>query len=117
MVASKLPTYFHNINNRMAMSNHVERGLRETQQYGYGYMNPKSSLNDKKIFRVDPNSPKALIKKISNEEEAKPKKKATFEQLLTKYGYATEDKQDQKRKRPWHYKQPKVDDSSSSETE
>ena len=105
VVAAKLPTYFHNINNRMAMSNHVERGLRETQQSGYGFMNPKSSLNDRKVFRVDPNSPKSLLKKLAvNEEEKKPKKKATFEQLLTKYGYATEDKQDQKRKRPWHYK-------------
>ena len=82
-------------------------------------MNPRSSLNDKKVFRVDPNSPKSLLKKLADNEgeQQKPKKKATFEQLLTKYGYATEDKQDQKRKRPWHYKKPKVEDSSSTESE
>ena len=40
VAAAKLPTYFHNVNNRMAMSNQVERALRENQQCQYGYMNP-----------------------------------------------------------------------------
>ena len=77
----------------MGLSNQVERSLRENQQVQYGYLNPKSTLNDRKAFRVDVNSPKALLKQSSDENQPQKKKKATFEQLLTKYGYATEDKQ------------------------
>ena len=77
----------------MGLSNQIERSLRETQQTNYGFLNPKSSLNERKGFRVDPNSPKALLNKNQPEEGPQPKKKkATFDQLLTKYGYATEDK-------------------------
>ena len=115
VTAAKLPTYFHNINNRMGINNQVERGLREAQCHNNTFMNPQSYLNEKMEFRRDPKIPLSMLKKNGNEPEKPKKKKATFESLLCKYGYATEDKSQVERKRPWHYKKPKMEDSSEDE--
>lgn len=94
----KLPSHMHNVNNRMACSNILERTLRESKFQQADWMEPASQIANKKTFRHDPNGdPPAAFDPLNP-----PKKKMTFTQLLTKFGYITADKTKENRKRPWH---------------
>ena len=56
----KLPSYFHNINNRVAMSNTLERTIRNQNYSGAPFLDPKTTL-EKKSFRVDHLNPKPKV--------------------------------------------------------
>lgn len=47
----KLPSYMHNVNNRMACSNLLEHSIRETKFQHADWLEPKSTINDKKSYR------------------------------------------------------------------
>lgn len=106
----KLPSHMHNVNNRMSCSNTLERTLRESKYQQADFLNPKSTV-EIKSFRRNPNN------SIANEGDLKmpPKKKMTFSQLLVKFGYITQDKSKENRKRPWHITPINPDGYSSSE--
>ena len=107
---NRLPSYMHNVNNRMACTNTLERTLRESKYQHADFLEPKSHIIDKKSFRHDPNgSPPPQF-----DPQKPPKKKMTFSQLLVKFGYITADKTKENRKRPWHVTPINPDGYSSS---
>ena len=109
----KLPSYMHNVNNRMSCSNTLERTLRESKFQHADFLEPKSQIAMKKTFRKDPNgSPPPVF-----DPQKPPKKKMTFSQLLVKFGYITADKTKESRKRPWHVTPINPDGFSSSSDE
>lgn len=74
------------------------------------YLSPGANLGQKKSFRRDlSGSPPPLF-----DPQRPPKKKSTFQQLLVKFGYITEDKSKEARKRPWHVAPVNFDNWSSS---
>jgi len=84
----KLPTYMHNMHNRMGCSIVVEKSLRETKFEKADFSEPKTTINAKKSFRKDPRgSPPPVF-----DPQKPPKKKMTFTQLLVKFGYISADK-------------------------
>jgi len=103
----------HNVNNRMACTNILERTLRESKFQQADWLDVKPQIAAKKSFRHDPNgnAPKAF------DPMNPPKKKMTFTQLLTKFGYITADKTKENRKRPWHVTPINPDGYSSSSDE
>ena len=109
----KLPTHMQNVNNRMACSNILERTLRESKYQQADWLEPKSSIANKKSFRHDPYGEAPVVYDPMNP----PKKKMTFTQLLTKFGYITADKTKESRKRPWHVTPINPDGYSSSSEE
>ena len=116
-VANQLPSYFHNLNNRVAMGQTTEKGLRETKHAKQVWYDPPTSLNTKKTsFRVDPEAP---IGQFPPDKSSGPEKKkmANFEQMLEKFGYTTKDRSQKPRKRPWHVKTIHTDGESSSSEE
>ena len=76
-------------------------------------MEPKSQIANKKSFRHDPYGQAPAVYDPMNP----PKKKMTFTQLLTKFGYITADKTKENRKRPWHVTPINPDGYSSSSEE
>ena len=91
-----LPAHMHNVNNRMACSNTLERTLRETKYQHADFVRNKHQFGFKKTFRNDGSPPPVF------DPQRPPKKKQTFAQMLVKFGYITADKSKENRKRPWH---------------
>lgn len=57
-MTDQLPSYFHNLNSRMAMQQTTEKSHRMTKQSKQNFFDKPSTLNDKKqSFRVDPDLP------------------------------------------------------------
>ena len=54
MMGKTLPSYFHNIGSRMAVSNHNQKTLRVNSVPKTSYVNKSTMLTLKKEFRVDP---------------------------------------------------------------
>jgi len=78
----------HNVNNRMACTNTLERTLRETKHEQANWLKQQTTIANKKSFRCDPSgNPPAQF-----DPQAPPKKKMTFSELLVKFGYITGDK-------------------------
>ena len=47
----KLPAHMHNVHNRLGCGNLVERSLRETQHMKADWLEPTSTIDQKKSFR------------------------------------------------------------------
>ena len=94
----------------MGCSNTIERTLRDSKYQQADFFSPKSTL-EIKSFRHDPNRrtlPETDVK-------VRAKKKLTFSELLVKFGYITQDKSKESRKRPWHVAPVNLDGYSSSD--
>lgn len=74
----KLPCYFHNATNRLALTNTLERSIREAKVATYKYLDPQSTLNTRKDFRINPNAPTQANRPMHGKSLSQPKKKATF---------------------------------------
>jgi len=71
----KLPFYMHNVNNRMACSNLLERTIRDTNYKQVDWLDPLTTIANKKSFRRDTEggSPPPVF-----DPQKPPKKKMTF---------------------------------------
>ena len=96
----------------MKFNNTLERTLRESKFQQSNWNDQKSFIANKKTFRQDPTGQHAPVQ---FDPLNPPKKKMTFAQLLVKFGYITQDKTQDNRKRPWHVAHVNPDGYSSSD--
>jgi len=81
---------------RHGVTSHHEKNIRQLRSHEADFATLKSTLNDRKLFRVDPETGKPYGRPI------KHKKKPTFIELLKKNGYVVEDSSKTARQRAWH---------------
>ena len=67
-----LPSHMHNVNNRMACTNTLERTLRETKYQNTDFFETMPRFGLKKTFRKDGSAPPEF------DPQRPPKKKQTF---------------------------------------
>ena len=96
------------------MNTITERSMRHTKSSTQPVYNVPSSINEKKSFRVDPNL--TIDEQFpSDQKQVKKKQAIDFGQMLEKKGYTMKATSQKPRKRPWHIKKIKFDESSSSD--
>ncbi len=102
----------------MALKNIAGKGLIDSNYKGRDYIDPPSTLNQRRDFHLNYHSKaREAAALASNSSGMKPKKRSlTFNQLLAKYGYIEDESVTSKnRVRPWHVKQNRANyDSSDS---
>lgn len=72
-----------NLNGRLALNQANTYSLKANNYKHRGFIDPVSSLNPKKNFRVE----NKKVQAISNMNNNRKKKNLTFNQLLSKFGY------------------------------
>lgn len=104
-----------NIQGLLALRNIAGKALNDNNYKGRDFMDPQSTLNQRKDFRFNSQTKQ----QGSGGSSMKPKKRSlTFNQLLAKYGYIEDESVTQKvRVRPWHVKKPKNWDESSNSSD
>jgi hypothetical protein len=101
-----LPGYMQNQSHRFSCHIANQKTLRETHQTEHDFTSFKSTLNDKKLFRVDPETGKIAGQPIKHK-QSKPRNYnetlgPTFVQLLSRNGYVDYNEGQDARKRAWH---------------
>lgn len=113
--SSKLPSYFYNINGRHGLDVKLERSLRETATITSDLKENFSSFRSKSFRAKDSSLGKTLPKQSKWRIRLIMRLEATFNQLLTKFGYLQEEEADKPRIRPWHALKVTESYESSSE--
>ena len=114
-----LLTILQNNNCRMAMTNHMGRSLYDNSYSNHDFLDPRTTFLTRKDFRVDPLQAGKKRRNAgagAQNSDSNKKRSLTFNQLLAKYGYIEDESMTKKeRKREWHVKKVKVDDSDDSD--
>lgn len=117
--SSFLPVHMQHCNGRLALGQRTYQTIKANNFQERGYLDPKTTLNSRKDFWVDPKKQKKnKINAALGKDKDYKKKNLTFNQLLGKYGYIQDDGFAKKERiRPWHILKTKntMSDSDSSD--
>ena len=83
----EFPSHIQNTYGRIGMSTTTCHSFKLNSGKGTGFLEPKSTLNMRSDFRVDPNRVKAQKTKRFIEGDKPKRENQTFNQLLSKFGY------------------------------
>lgn len=104
---SILPGHMQNQGTRHGVTSHHEKNIRQLRSHEADFATLKSTLNDRKLFRVDPETGKPYGRPIKHKKSKFTPKltiyiEPTFIELLKKNGYVVEDSSKTARQRAWH---------------
>ena len=77
-----LPVHMQHLNSRLNVNQSNFKALKENNFKERGFLDPMSTFNTRKDFRVDPKN-----KQVNSGKDGNRKKNLTFNQLLSKFGY------------------------------